>query len=70
MGEPLTEREKMGRSKLYDANNDPKLLEARVRAKDLCFEFNQLRPSDAAGQAALLRQLLGRAKGTRTSPPT
>ena len=32
----------------------------RVRAKELCHAYNQLRPSDAAGMRELLRRLLGK----------
>ena len=57
----MTEKEKMLAKKLYDANNDPDLAAERIRAKDLCWQFNRLRPSDTAEQEALLRILLGRA---------
>ena len=30
------------------------------KAKELCYDFNQLRPSDEAGQKAILQKLLGR----------
>lgn len=48
---------------LYDANNDRELLVERARAKDLCYQFNQLRPSDEAGQQKLMRHLLGKTAG-------
>ena len=41
----MTEREKMLQGVLYDANYDEELLEERIRCKDLCFAYNQLRPS-------------------------
>ena len=56
----MTEREKMQKQMLYDANYDEELIEERVRAKDLCYAFNQLRPSDMDAQTALLKQLLGK----------
>lgn len=46
----MTEKEKMLRQMLYDANNDADLIEERKVAKDLCYDFNNLRPSDSAGQ--------------------
>ena len=55
----MTEKEKMLRGMLYDAN-DSALCADRVRAKELCHAYNQLRPSDAAGMRELLRQLLGK----------
>ena len=54
----MTEKEKMLRGMLYDAD-DSTLCADRVRAKELCHAYNQLRPSDAAGMRELLQQLLG-----------
>ena len=42
----MTEKEKMQKQMLYDANYDKDLLEERAKAKDLCYRFNQLCPSD------------------------
>lgn len=42
----MTEKEKMQKQMLYNANYDEALIRERTRAKDLCFEFNHLRPSD------------------------
>lgn len=57
----MTEREKMQRQMLYDANYDEALLDERNRCKDLCFAFNQIPPSQGAQQEAILRKLLGKA---------
>jgi len=57
--ERLSEKEKMERGVLYDANYDPQLLLERQAAKDLCFAFNALKPSDEAGQKNLLQRILG-----------
>ena len=56
----MTEKEKMLAGLIYDANNDPDLIRERAACKDLCWEFNRLRPSQTEEQAALLRRLLGR----------
>lgn len=56
----MTEKEKMLRYELFDAGFDRELEEARLRAKELCYDFNALRPSDFDGQAALLRRLIGK----------
>lgn len=58
----MTEKEKMLRGILYDANADETLLREREAAKELCFAFNQLRPSDTAAQQAILHRLLGSVK--------
>lgn len=61
----MTEKDKMLSGELYDANNDEALLAERAHAKELCYDFNQLRPSDAAGQRALLVELLDSVGGGR-----
>jgi len=55
----MTEKEKMLKEMLYNANNDKDLLKERAIAKDLCFKFNQLMPSDTVNQKKILHQLLG-----------
>lgn len=56
----FSEREKMLAGLLYDANYNPELLEERNVAKDLCFDFNQTRPSDVATQTKIMQDLLGK----------
>ena len=56
----MTEKEKMFAQMLYDANYDRALLEKRDKAKDLCHQYNQLRPSDRASQQEVLKKLLGK----------
>lgn len=56
----MTEKEKMLAQKMYDANYDREILEERTKAKELCYDFNNLRPSDEAGQQEVLRKLLGK----------
>ena len=58
----MTEKEKMNRQMLYDANNDTELLQERKVAKDLCYEYNQLRPSDEENQMKIIKSLLGKTK--------
>ncbi|MDE6109637.1 MAG: sugar O-acetyltransferase, partial [Muribaculaceae bacterium] len=55
----MTEKEKMLAGMIYDANNDPALIEERRRCKEMCRDYNTLRPSDTAGRDALLRAMLG-----------
>ncbi len=56
----MTELEKMQRGLLYDANYDPELLQTRTRCKDLCFEFNHLKPSSLSEQEKLIRSMFGK----------
>ena len=60
----MTEKEKMLKEMLYDANNDEDLLKERTIAKDLCFKFNQMMPSDVENQKKLLKELLGQVDDT------
>ena len=59
----MTEKEKMLRQKLYDANYDAELIKERLIAKDLCHEYNRLRPSESEKQQSILRKLLGKTRG-------
>lgn len=45
---------------LYDANYDAVLIKERQQAKDLCYEYNQLRPSQVEQQQKLMKHLLGK----------
>lgn len=55
-----TEKEKAQRGELYDANYDAELLAERDICKDMCYEYNQLRPSRKAEQQQLIRKLFGK----------
>lgn len=59
----MTEKEKMLKHMLYDANNDKALLAERTQTKELCYQFNQLHPSDEERQQTLMKQLLGKTAG-------
>ena len=56
----MTEKEKMQKQMLYDANYDAVLIKERQQAKDLCHEYNQLRPSQVEQQQKLMKHLLGK----------
>lgn len=42
----MTEKEKMEQGQWHDANYDNELVKQRMDCYDLCFEYNQLKPSD------------------------
>ncbi|EEB35342.1 hypothetical protein ANHYDRO_01854 [Anaerococcus hydrogenalis DSM 7454] len=42
----MRELEKMLKGEIYNANFDQEISKLRQKAQDLCFEFNQTRPSD------------------------
>lgn len=60
----MTEKEKMQCQKLYDANYDKTLLEERIKAKDLCYDYNNLRPSDEQRKNEIMQKLFGKTKGS------
>ncbi len=53
----MTEKEKCAKGLLYNANYDPEILADISRCNDLCFEFNQIKPSDRAAQSELLAKI-------------
>ena len=59
----MTEKEKMLSQKLYNSNYDAELIKERLIAKDLCHEYNRLRPSESEKQQSILRKLLGKTRG-------
>lgn len=58
----MNEKEKMLNQMLYDANYDETLLKERREAKELCYDFNALRPSAIEEQKAILKKLFGKTK--------
>ena len=59
----MTEKEKMLCGMTYDANYDPTLIAERLDCKELCHDYNSLRPKDSDGRNSLLRRLLGEVRG-------
>lgn len=59
MNENMTEKDKMLAGELYDANYNEDLMEERIKAKDLCYEYNNLKPSEIKKRNETLKKLLG-----------
>lgn len=59
-----TEREKMLAGEIYDANYDEELLKERTKAKEVCFEYNNLKPSELEKRTELLKKLIGKTKNS------
>lgn len=55
-----SELEKMNDGEWYDANFDKELIEKRIKAQDLCFELNQLKPSLLEEREVILKKLFGK----------
>ena len=60
----MTEKEKAAAGMLYDANYDEELAKERLACKDLCAEYNQLKPSDVEMRKSLMKKLLGKTGDT------
>ena len=60
----MLEKDKMLAGELYDANYNKDLEKEREQAKNLCYEFNNLKPSNREEQIEILKKLLGKTKGT------
>ena len=56
----MTEKEKAAAGYLYNANYDPEILADIHKCNDLCYEFNQLRPSQRKEQTELLKRIFPR----------
>ena len=59
----MTEKEKMLLGMIYDANYDPQLIEERLDCKELCRDYNDLRPRDTEGRTAMLCRIFCEVKG-------
>lgn len=59
----MTEKEKMLRGLIYDANYDPQLIAERMECKELIRDYNDLRPKDMLGRRELLGRILGEVAG-------
>jgi len=58
----MTEKEKCEAGRLYDANFDQELLLERILCKDLCHEFNNLKPSNADERKHLIKKIIPNSK--------
>lgn len=54
----MKEKEKMLLGKWYNAT-DQELVKQRLNAKDLCFELNQIKPSNLEKRNSIINKLLG-----------
>ncbi len=59
----MTEKEKMLQGLIYDANYDSQLIAERLECKEMCRDYNDLRPKDNDGRNRLLHKLLGEISG-------
>lgn len=56
----MSELEKMNLGLLYDPNYDLELIQARNACKDLCHQFNLLKPSMRSDKAKLIKKIFNK----------
>lgn len=56
----MTEKEKRDKQELYDGNYNLELIEEMKKAKDLCFEYNNIQPSKREEREKLIKKILGK----------
>lgn len=56
----MIEKEKMLAGEIYDGNYNEELAKERLIAKDLCYEYNNLRPSKVDERAEIIKKLFGK----------
>lgn len=56
----MTEKEKCAKGLLYDANFDRELIDERLFCQELCFSFNNLRPSEISAKSEIIRRLFSK----------
>lgn len=58
----MSEKEKMLAGEIYNANYDRELLSERQKAKELCYEYNKIKPSKIEKRKEKMKQILGKTK--------
>ena len=66
----MTEKEKAAAGMLYDANYDEELANERMNCKELCYEYNSLRPSQTKEREELIKRIVGKTKGSFLIEPS
>lgn len=57
----MTEKEKMLKGEIYCANCE-ELIKERKNAKELCYEYNKLKPSEENKRSETIKKILGKTK--------
>lgn len=53
----MTEKEKMLKGEIYNANYDEEIIKERTHAQEVCFEYNNIKPSELKKREEILRKL-------------
>lgn len=66
----MTEKDKMLKGELYDANYDKSLIDERNHCKSLCYQFNNTAYEDIEKRYEILKSILGSTKENFTIEPS
>ena len=58
----MSEKDKMLAWEIYNANYDKELMKERIKAKDKCYEYNHIKPSNVEDRTNLMKSILGKYK--------
>ena len=53
----MTEKEKRDKQELYNANYDNEIIEEMKKAKDLCYEYNNIKPSERELREKMIKKI-------------
>lgn len=56
----MTEKEKRDNQELYDGNYNEEMLKEREKVKDLCFEYNLIKPSNRKEREQLIKKIFAK----------
>ena len=66
----MTEKEKRDNNQIYNPNYDEELINEMLKTKDLCYEYNNLKPSETEKRKELIEKILGKVgKNIRIEQP-
>lgn len=60
----MTEKEKMLNQMMYNGGVDEELAQERMKCKDLCYEFNNIHPSQIEEQKKKIKEIVGKTKSS------
>ena len=60
----MTEKEKILNQMMYNGGVDEELAQERMKCKDLCYEFNNIRPSQIEEQKKKIKEIVGKTKSS------
>ena len=56
----MTEKEKRDNGQIYNPNHDKELRREMINAQDLCFDYNNIRPSNLEERATQIQKIVGK----------